>query len=60
MKILYTYNKNEADKIAKYFENKGETVSILPIAEEFRKVGDARPVKIKYYIKIGAFSGIIK
>ena len=47
----YTYNKQEFEDIKKFFEAQGVKVCIVPIADEFRKVGDTRPVKTKYYIQ---------
>lgn len=43
MRVCYSYTYN--------IEAQGVKVCIVPIADEFRKVGDTRPVKTKYYIQ---------
>ena len=47
-----TYDKEEAEAFAEYMRNKGASIKIVPIAEEFRRYDDPRPVKTKYYIQI--------
>ena len=47
-----TYDKAEAEAFAEYMRSKGASIKIVPIAEEFRRYDDPRPVKIKYYIQI--------
>lgn len=57
MKDYFTYDRQEAEDFKKYLEAQGRKVRIAPIAEDFRKIGDTRPVKTKYYIKDDIFSG---
>lgn len=52
MTLYYTYDEQEAQKMKQYFEKRGYNVIIIPIADEFRKFGDPRPVKTKYFIRI--------
>lgn len=47
MRVCYSYTYN--------IEAQGVKVCIVPIADEFRKVGDTRPVKIKYYVQEDSF-----
>lgn len=57
MKNYFTYDRQEAEDFKKYLEAQGRKVRIVPIAEEFRKISDTRPVKTKYYIQDNIFSG---
>lgn len=52
-KVYWTYDEQEAKAFKRYLEEQGETVRLEPIAEEFRKIDDDRPVKTKWYIKVG-------
>lgn len=51
MTLYYTYDEQEAQELKQYFEKQGYNVVIIPIADEFRKFGDPRPVKVKYFIR---------
>lgn len=42
MKNYYTYDKQEAEDFKQYLEAQGRKVRIVPIAEDFRKIGDTR------------------
>lgn len=55
MKNYFTYDPQEAEDFKKYLEAQGHKIRIVSIAEEFRKVGDTRPVKIKYYVQEDSF-----
>lgn len=57
MKNYFTYDRQEAEDFKQYLEAQGRKVRIVPIAEDFRKIGDNRPVKTKYYIQEDIFSG---
>lgn len=57
MKNYFTYDRQEAENFKKYLEAQGRKVKIIPIAEDFRKIGDNRPAKTKYYIQDNIFSG---
>ena len=54
MKAYWTYDEQQAIAFKHYLEETtGQKVTVTPVAEEFRKVGDDRPVKVKWYVKVG-------
>ena len=54
MKVYWTYDEQEAKEFKRYLETTtGQKVTLTPIAEEFRRFGDDRPVKVKWYVKVG-------
>lgn len=52
IKTWYIYDEQEARALAEHLKSQGASVDLIPIADEFRRFGDTRPVKVKWLVVV--------